>query len=156
NLLINQAGKKTTVERYQPVPYQMELSLSIWGSNKDQGLQIVEQICTVFNPDMDIQLSNSLSDWTFLTTLLFDGEVQMEKAVPSGTDIDPLDIYTLTFNTNIWLSPPAKVYETKHIYEIHIPIKEIEEGLDFDEYQEIDGLIIRADDEDIITFESFN
>jgi len=155
-LLINQPGRKTTVERYMPVPYTLDFQISIWGSNKDQGLQIVEQICTVFNPDMDIQLSNALSDWTFLTTLLFEGTVEMEKAMPSGTDIDPLDIYTLSFNTNIWLSPPAKVYETKHIYEIHVPIKEIEEGLDFDEYQEIDGLIIRADEDDIITFESFN
>ena len=148
------AGKKKTVERFQPVPYDIQVDLSIWASNYDQGYQLVEQICTVFNPDMDLQLSNSPADWTFLTSMLFQGEVRMEKAVPSGTDVDPLYIFSMSFDTVIWLSPPAKVYDTTYIYEIQVPIKEIEEGLDFDNYETLDGVVIKADADDIIFFES--
>lgn len=155
NLLVNVPGKKKTVERYQPVPYDVDLSLAMWASNNDQGYQIVEQICTVFNPDMDIQLSNSPADWTFLTSLIFQGDVQIEKAVPGGTDVDPLYVFTFPFQTVLWMSPPAKVYDTKYIYEIKVPIKEIEENLDFDSFETIDGLIIKADEEDVMTFESF-
>lgn len=152
--LTSAAGKKKTVERFQPVPYDIQVDLSIWASNMDQGLQLVEQICTVFNPDMDLQLSNSPADWTFLTSLLFQGNVNIEKAIPSGTDVDPLNIFTLSFDTVIWLSPPAKVYDTTYIYEINVPIKEIEEGLDFDSYETLDGVVIKADADDIIFFES--
>lgn len=156
NLLVNVPGKKKTVERYQPVPYDVTFNVSIWASNNDQGYQLVEQICTVYNPDMDVQLSNSPADWTFLTSIIFQGDVQMEKAVPSGTEVDPLHVFTLSFDVVLWMSPPAKVYDTTYIYEINVPIKEIEQGLDFDSFETIDGLVIKADEQDIITFESFN
>lgn len=156
NLLVNVPGKKKTVERFQPVPYDVTFEVAIWSSNTDQLWQILEPILIVFNPDMDIQLSNSPADWTFLTTVTFDGDVNMEKAVPSGTEIDPLTVATLRFNTVLYLNPPVKVYDTTYIYEVKIPIKEIEEGLDFDSFETMDGLIIRADDDDIIKFESFN
>ncbi len=154
NLLTGQPGKKKTIERFMPVPYDMGIALSVWGSNNDEAYQIVEQIITVFNPDMEIQLSNSPADWTFLTSLLFDGEVSMEKAMPSGADTDPMYVFTMNFSTTIWMSPPAKVYDTKHIYTIQVPILEIEETLDFDEYLQLDGLVITADESDVILFES--
>ncbi len=153
-LLVNQPGMKKTVERYMPVPYDVTIDLAIWASNQDQGLQLVEQIATVFNPDMDIQLSNSPADWTFLTSLLFQGDVKMEKVVPSGTEVDPMYTYTLTFDTVIWISPPAKVYETKHIYEIDFTIFDKEDGSDFDEFRPLDGCVIRADEEAVLALES--
>lgn len=153
-LLEGVPGKKKSVERFQPVPYDISVQLSIWASNNDQGFQLVEQIATEYNPDMDIQLSNAPADWTFLTSLIFQGDVAMEKAVPSGTEIDSLYIYTLTFDTVIWLSPPAKVYETEYIYEINVPIKEIEEEFPFEDYDTLDGVVIRADADDVIFFES--
>ena len=147
-------GKKKTVERFQPVPYDITVELAIWTSNNDQAYQLIEQIGTVFNPDMDIQLSNSPADWTFLTSLIFQGPVGMERAVPSGIEVDNLYIHTMVFDTVIWLSPPAKVYDTDYIYTIKVPIKEIEEGLDFDDFETLDGVIIKADADDIIFFES--
>jgi hypothetical protein len=156
NLLTGKAGKKKTVERFMPVPYDMGVSLSIWASNNDEGYQLVEQIATIFNPDMDIQLSNSPADWTFLTSLIFDGEIEMEKATPSGGDTDPMYVFKLNFSTVVWMSPPAKVYDTKYIHEIIVPIKELESGLDFDDMQVLDGLVIRATDDDILTFESLD
>ncbi len=152
--IANAPGRKMTIERFQPVPYDITVELSIWASNYDQGYQLVEQIATVFNPDMDIQVSNSPADWTILTSLIFQGDVRFEKAVPSGTEVDPLYIFGMSFDTVIWLSPPAKVYETTYIYEINVPIKEIEEGLDFDSFETLDGIVIKADADDILFFES--
>lgn len=156
NLLTGQAGKKKTVERFMPVPYDLGISVSIWASNNDEALQIAEQIATVFNPDMEIQLSNSPADWTFLTSLIFDGEINMEKAVPAGGETDPLFVFTLNFSTVVWMNPPAKVYDTTYIHSIHVPIFELEEGLDFDGYLQLDGLIIRADENDQMFFDGLS
>jgi len=156
NILTGVAGKKKTVERHMPVPYDMGVALTIWSSNNDEGYQLVEQIATIFNPDMEIQLSNSPADWTFLTSMIFDGDIIMEKAQPSGGDTDPFYIFTLNFSTTIWLSPPAKVYDTTYIYEIDIPIKDIESSVDFDSMTSIDGLVIKATDSDILTFETMS
>lgn len=153
-LLSGQAGKKKTVERFMPVPYDMGISVSIWASNNDEALQLAEQIATVFNPDMEIQLSNSPADWTFLTSLIFDGDINMEKAMPSGSDTDPMYVFTLNFTTTIWMNPPAKVYDTTYIHSIHVPIMELEEGLGFDEYIQLDGLVIKADEDDVMLFET--
>ncbi len=149
NLIANQPARRKTVERFMPVPYDITVALSIWASNQDQGYQLIEQIATVFNPDMDIALSNSPADWTFLTSLIFQGDIEMEKVVPSGVEADPLYTYTLNFDTVIWMNPPAKVYETKYIYQIEANIKEIEEGFDFDSFETLDSVVLRADEEDI-------
>ena len=154
DLLIGQPGKKKTIERFMPVPYDIGVSLSIWASNNDEGYQLVEQIATIFNPDIDIQLSNSPADWTFLTSLIFDGEIKMEKVVPTGSDTDPLYVFQLNFSIVIWMNSPVKVYDTTYIYEINVPIKEIEEGLDFDDFVQLDGLVIRADEDDVLLFET--
>jgi hypothetical protein len=154
NLLTGIPGKKKTIERFMPVPYDMGVSLSIWASNNDEGYQLVEQLATVFNPDMDIQLSNSPADWTFLTSLLFDGDIEMEKVTPSAGDTDPMFVFKMNFSTVVWMSPPAKVYDTKHIYAIQIPILDLEKELDFDEMTQLDGLIIKADGDDVLLFES--
>lgn len=159
NLIANDPGKKKTIERYMPVPTQIGFEVSIWSSNNDQGYQLIEQICSQYNPEQDIQLSNSPADWTFLTTLVFGGSVNFGKAIVDpggGTNSDPIYTFTLPFTTIVWLSLPAKVYDTTYIYEIHVPIKEIEDEVDFDSYTTLDGLVIRADDQDIIRFDSFN
>ena len=52
--LINQQDS-ITVERIMPVPYKLELKLDIWTSNSTQKLQLIEQLCCLFNPSMEIQ-----------------------------------------------------------------------------------------------------
>ena len=113
---------------------------------------------------MDIALSNSIADWSFLTTLEFDLNVEFEMVQPTGTEADPLNVITLPFKTTLWLSPPAKVKETKHIYTIHVPILEIDDVTGeilqtdtalFDELEELDRVIIRANEQDILNFETF-
>lgn len=155
NYVINEPGKRVTIERYMPVPYDMDFEVSVWASNNDQGFQIVEQIATQYNPDMDIQLSNSPADWIFLTSVIFQGEIRMEKSIPQGEpNPDPRYVFTMPFSTVVYMSPPAKVYTAKPIYEIQVPIKDLERSLDFDSMVELDRLVIRADEEDIIESET--
>ena len=112
NLIVGKPGRRRTVWRYQPVPYDLSFDLSIWTSNIDQMLQLTEQILTVFNPEIDIAMGNSIADWTFLTTLNFEGDVGYESIQASGVDTDPFVVRTLRFTTCLWLSPPAKVEDT--------------------------------------------
>lgn len=156
-LIVNQPGKKKTVERHMGVPYSVNFEVRIWARNNDQGYQMVEQLCTQFNPSLDLQLRNSPADWTFMRNMRFEGDVRMEKAVPTGLEANPLYVFTLPFVMEpVWMNPPAKVYETKHIYEIHVPIKELDERFDFDRFQTLDELIIRADENDILVFENLS
>lgn len=161
-LLVNQPGKRKTIERYMAIPYELSFDLSVWASNQDEGFQILEQIGVVFNPEMDIALSNSLADWTFLTTLNFGLDVRFEAAQPTGVDVDPLNVITLPFTTTLWLSPPVKVMETKNIFKIQVPILDMNSGdpevadvLEFDELDELYRCVIKADEDDVLRFQTF-
>lgn len=154
--LLDGPGLRKIAERFMPVPYDVRLETAIWASNKDQLYQLVEQICSVFNPSQEILLSNSPADWSFLTELTFEGNIQFEKIVPTGTEVDPMHVCVLPFTTVLWLSVPARVYDEKAIHEIHVPILEIEDSLDFDDMTNLDTLIIKASDEDIIKFDNYN
>lgn len=151
--LIGVPGQKKTVERYMPVPYVLAFKVSIWTPNNDQGYQLVEQIATAFNPRLDILLSNSPADWSALSTVLFEGNIDMEKEVPSGTEIDPLHVFSMDMSTEIYLSIPSKVYETKYIYSIHVPIRDFEYDLEIDEMMELDKLVIKATEHEILLYE---
>jgi len=163
-LIVGQPGKHTTVERYMPVPYEVSLELAIWTSNKDQAFQLVEQIGAVFNPELDIALSNGIADWAFLSTLNFDGEIRIESVQADGTNSDPFTVHSMSFKTIMWLSSPVKVLETKNIHEIHVPILDMDnydgetlmaDTVQFDSLEQLDKCVIRADEEDVLRFENF-
>lgn len=165
NLLVNQPGKRKSIERFQPVPYEVSFDISIWASNQDQQFQLLEQIQSVYNPDMDIALSNSLADWTFLTSLIYTGETNFEKAIPAETDIDPLNVVTLPFTVILWQSVPARVFESKPIFKIKVPILELDgqtqtigvrQTIEFDNLNELDFFQLCADEDDVLQFQSFN
>lgn len=158
-LIVGQPGKRKTIERYQPVPYDLTFELAIWSSNKDQALQLIEQIGVVFNPEIDIMLSNSIADWSFLTTLNFDGEIRIESVVADGTASDSMMVHSMTFTTVLWLSAPVKVYETKSIQTIIVPILDLQRNevgqIQFDNLEELDRVVIKADEDDVLRFETF-
>ncbi len=158
-LIVGQPGKRKIVERFQPVPYDLTFELAMWTSNKDQALQLIEQIGVVFNPEIDIMLSNSIADWSFLTTLNFDGEIRIESVIADGTASDSMMVHSMTFTTVLWLSPPVKVYETKSIQTIIVPILDLERNevglIQFDDLEELDRVVIKADEDDVLRFESF-
>lgn len=154
-ILVNVPGKKKTIEWFMPVSHIFDFEVAYWLSNQDQLYQIIEQITAVYNPSNELLISNSQVDPGSITEVIFGGEFRIERAVPDGTNIDPLYVVTMPFTVEFWIGLPAKVYESKPIYEIHVPIYEILGEVDFDTMPEIDKLVIRADEQDILTAESY-
>mgnify|MGYP000738569863 CR=1 FL=1 len=152
-IIANQPGRKITVDRPMPVPWTMDFEVSFWCSNEDQGFQMIEQIGTVYNPGCDLLVSNGPADWTKLTTIIFTGDLKIERVTPD-TSADPLYVYTFPFTIDFWLSLPVKLYDSKLIYEVHVPIGEIEENFSFDSMDEISDVVIKADPTDVLNFES--
>lgn len=101
-------GDILTVERLMPVPYKLTLKVDIWTSNTEQKLQILEQICTLFNPALEIQSTDNYIDWTSITYVLLTGTTFSSRNIPIGTE-NPIDIATLTFELPIFISSPALV-----------------------------------------------
>ena len=97
-----------TLERLMPVPYKLTLKMEVWTSNFEQKLQIFEQICTLFNPDLEIQSTDNYLDWTSLSYVLLSNVTWSSREIPVGTD-DPIDVGTMTFELPIWLTAPAKL-----------------------------------------------
>lgn len=147
--MVGVMGKGKIAETYQAVPYQLSFEVGIWSPNADQGLQIAEQIMTQFNPSLDLMISNAPLDPAFLTVVTFEGSLNLER-VEVGTEVDPLYRYTMGFNTPVWLSPPAKVYDAKLIEKIHVPILDFIKGVEMDDLEQIDKLVISASEDEII------
>ena len=101
-------GNAFTIERPMPVPYKLILKVDIWASNKEQKLQILEQVCSIFNPDFEIQNTDNYLDWSSLTVVRLTGTTWTSRSIPQGAT-DTIDIATLTFELPIWISMPAKV-----------------------------------------------
>lgn len=103
-----QQGNMFTVERMMPVPYILKIKLDIWTSNTEQKLQLVEQLCTMFNPALEIQSTDNYIDWTSLTAIFLTDTGWSSRTIPTGSET-PIDVCTLSFELPIWISPPAKV-----------------------------------------------
>lgn len=101
-------GNAFSIERPMPVPYKLTIKLDIWTSNKEQKMQLIEQICPLFNPDIELQSTDNYIDWTSLTAIILTGTNWSSRTIPVGAE-DSIDVSTLTFELPIWLSLPAKV-----------------------------------------------
>ena len=104
----NEQGESYTVERHMPVPYRLTLKLDIWTSNTEQKLQLIEQLCTLFNPSLEIQSTDNYIDWTSLSVVTLLDVAWDSRSVPVGTE-EPISIATMTFDIPIWISMPAKL-----------------------------------------------
>lgn len=104
----SEQGESYTVERHMPVPYRLTLKLDIWTSNTEQKLQLIEQLCTLFNPSLEIQSTDNYIDWTSLSVVNLTDVSWDSRTVPVGTE-EPISVATMTFDIPIWISPPAKL-----------------------------------------------
>ncbi len=129
-------GRNYTVERLMPTPFKLTLKCDVWSANTDQKLQILEQVLVLFNPSLELQTSDSYLDWTSLSVLNLSSVLWSSRSVPVGAE-SPIDIATMTFETPIWISPPAKV---KHLGVITKIITSIHDGASTDNNAYIDGL----------------
>jgi T4-like virus Myoviridae tail sheath stabiliser len=129
-------GRNYTVERLMPTPFKLTIKCDIWTANTDQKLQVLEQILVLFNPSLELQTTDNYLDWTSLSVLNLVGTTWSSRTVPVGTQ-DAIDIATLTFETPIWISPPAKV---KHLGVITKIITSLYDGGQTIDNTYIDGL----------------
>jgi hypothetical protein len=105
---LNEQGENYTIERLMPSPFKLTFVADIWSTNTEQKLQILEQILVLFNPAMEIQTSNNFVDWTSLSYVELTGTTWTSRQIPQGVSND-IDIATLTFDTPVWITTPAKV-----------------------------------------------
>lgn len=96
-----------TIEQMMPVPYNALMDLSIYTSNRDEHLQIMEQILMYFDPILQIQISDDGFDWRKITTIEL-LNINFEENYPSGTDRRIIQT-TLSFMVPIWIAVPAKI-----------------------------------------------
>jgi hypothetical protein len=112
-----QEGDAVSVERMMPVPYSLTIKLDIWTSSTEQKLQILEQICSIFNPAIEIQSTDNYIDWSSLSYVLLTDTGFTNRTVPVGTN-EEINISTMTFEVPIWISPPALVKRQGVIHKI--------------------------------------
>jgi hypothetical protein len=100
-------GDVLTVDRLMPVPYKLTIKLDIWTSNTEQKLQLLEQLCILFNPALEIQSTDNYIDWTSISYVLLTDVQWSSRTVPLGTE-NPIDIATLTFEIPIFIRSNSK------------------------------------------------
>lgn len=142
------------VEQRMPVPYTLDMELTIWASNQDQHYQILEQIMMIFNPILQIQTSDDAFDWTQLTTVELTG-IRPEENLPAGADRRLIQT-TLTFQVPAYISAPANVHD-KYVKDILIRVGAVSQSAEtsYDMVAELDAqgipyeLVFSLDDIDL-------
>lgn len=122
-------GDLFNVERLMPVPYKLTLKLDVWTSNTEQKLQLLEQLCTLFNPALEIQNTDNYIDWSSLTYVLLTDVQWSSRTVPIGTET-PIDIASLTFEIPIYINSPALIKKLGVIQKIITSIYDANGNID--------------------------
>lgn len=120
-------GQSHTIERIMPTPFQLEFKADIFTTNTEQKLQILEQILVLFNPALELQTTDNFLDWTSLSFVELTNISYTSRAIPQGI-ADEIDVASLTFQTPIWLSPPAKLKKLGVIEKIIMSIYDEDSG----------------------------
>jgi len=150
NEYLNFQGKNYTVERLQPSPYILRMSVDVWATNTDQKLQIMEQILMLFNPSLEIQTTDNYIDWTSLSVVNMEGITFSTRTIPVGVDSE-IDVGKFDFSTPIYISPPVKVKRLGVITNIITSIFDeragtIDLGLSMPELNKHDDSIVPGED----------
>jgi len=114
---VNEVGNAYTIERYQPVPYRLQMNCDIWTSNTEQKLQLLEQILVLFNPSVNIHTNNNPLDWSTLSVVELEQTLWSNKTIQQGVD-DVIDVSSLIFTMPILINPPSKVKRSTLIHTI--------------------------------------
>jgi len=132
----SEQGKRHTVERLMPTPFNLTVKVDIWSSSTDQKLQLLEQILVLFNPSLEIQTTDNFVDWTSLTVVELEDVNFSGRSIPVGAN-SSIDIATITLKTPVYLSPPVKVKKLGVVTKI---IANVYGGIDPGPGDYIDGL----------------
>lgn len=146
-------GDVKTIQRVMPIPYDMQMELSIYASNTDQLYQILEQILILFDYDLQLQFNDAPFDWTKISKLYLLG-INNEENYPMGIDRRMI-VWSLNFRMPIWLSPPLDVRQGI-IQKIIIRMSHDGEGLRLFEMDSTGELLPFIGDYDTTTIDSEN
>ena len=105
---LNTQGSNYTVERVMPTPYLATFAIDIWTTNTEQKLQLFEQIAVLFTPSLELQTTDNYIDWTSISVLTLTGQTWSSRSIPQGVEQD-IDILSMTFESHVWITAPAKV-----------------------------------------------
>jgi hypothetical protein len=111
------SGNRYTVQRMMPRPFELTIQVDVWTSNDDQKYQLMEQILTIFYPDIEIQNSENPLDWTAKTRIEMDEITWTSRTMPIGTE-NEIEISTMQLKLPFWLTPPAKVQQQRIIQQV--------------------------------------
>ncbi|AZU98203.1 hypothetical protein BZF66_06990 [Salmonella enterica] len=138
NEYTNKLAEQHLVERFNPVPWDLTFSVNIWTTLLTTKMEILEQLACLFAPAVTLQTSENPLDWCSLTDVELIDTQFSSRAVPQGTDTD-LDIATMTFKCQIWMSLPAKVSKPKLIEQIvtNMQIANTEQDFILSDYNDI-------------------
>jgi len=93
--------------QYMPIPYRLETEVSIYTSNIEQQLQILEQLLVLFDPTLQLQTNDNYFDWTKMTTVTLEN-IGLENNYPIGSDKN-IRVISLLFSLPIYLAIPANI-----------------------------------------------
>ena len=94
--------------QYSPVPYNVNISLNVFTSNSDDGLQIIEQILPYFQPDYTVTMfeNKEYMDTKRDIPFILNG-VDYDDSYTGSLTTNRRIIYTLSFTAKIYLYGPV-------------------------------------------------
>jgi hypothetical protein len=133
----------TNVYKKTPTPYIVHFDLSLLTSNDDQKFQIMEQILTVFDPDIQIQTSDNVFEWNKITSLILD-EILMDQEYPLN-NAQKIVSTTFQFSTVVYLQVPV-AYKHNFIESIKVKFATLSSKQEIFEQYVTDTLGFNPDD----------
>jgi len=138
------------VHRIMPIPYNANMELTLYASNTEQLHQMLEQILLLFDPVLQIQISDAPFDWTKITDVELTG-ISNEENYPVGPDRRIIN-WTLNFVMPIYLSAPMDLKDDI-IRQINIrlgnmatmTVNEVDADGELLPFEEVYGPIIQVD-----------
>lgn len=120
------------VYKKTPTPYTLHFELSLMSSNDDHKFQIIEQILTLFDPDIQIQSTDDVHSWNKISSLILDN-LSLDVTYPYGQD-QKIIITTFAFSTVVYLQTPID-FKTNFIKSIKLKLANLEKASDiYDAY----------------------
>lgn len=127
------------LKQRMPIPYNMDIELSLYTSNMDQHWQILEQIMMLFDPSVQIERSDSVYDWAknVVVTLT---DLDFDENYPAGTERRKIQS-TMRFQIPVWIESPA-AYKNDVVHAVKLRIQAMTDLADF-----ADNVAAAGDDE---------
>lgn len=113
------------IHQRMPVPYTLTFEVTTYCSNTDQEFQLLEQLLPLFDPFLNIQMSDAPFDWARQTRVELT-DVGSNATADVGTALRVLQ-KTMKFEVPIWIDIPANI-RRDFIEQIYLRIGAVSAG----------------------------